>query len=95
MTATGFEKRIAEAAPHLSRSKCQRLALKLAKRAERMHDITESDLDTEEGFYRALRILGIHGDATARKSVAPEFEPTRHISERLPGELINRQEEAA
>lgn len=87
MTTTGYEKRIAAAAPHLSRSKCQRLALKLAKRAERMQE--------EFDFYAELRVLGIHTDAAAKKSIDPAFEPTRHISERLPWERINRQEAIA
>lgn len=60
-TATGYEKRIALAAPHLSRSKCQRLALKLAKRAERMQ--------TVEDFYTALRVLGVSPDPTALEAV--------------------------
>lgn len=87
MTTTGYEKRIAAAAPHLSRSKCQRLALKLAKRAEHMQ--------AEFDFYAELRVLGIHTDASARKSIEPEYEPTRHINDRLPWERINRQETAA
>lgn len=58
---TGYEKRIALAAPHLSRSKCQRLALKLAKRAERMQ--------TVEDFYTALRVLGVNPDPTALDAV--------------------------
>lgn len=61
MNATGYEKRIALAAPHLSRSKCQRLALKLAKRADRMQ--------TVEDFYRALRVLGVSPDPTALAAV--------------------------
>lgn len=61
MTTTGFEKRIAAACPHLSRSKVQRLALKLAKRAERMQE--------QFDFYDQLRILGIHADVTARDAL--------------------------
>lgn len=79
---TGYEKRIALAAPHLSRSKCQRLALKLAKRAERMQE--------EFDFYTELRVLGIHTDASARRAIDPEYEPTRHISERHHNEPIER-----
>ena len=60
-TATGFEKRIALAAPQLSRSKCQRLALKLAKRAERMQE--------EFDFFTELRVLGIHADRTALTAI--------------------------
>lgn len=61
MTATGFEKRIAEAAPHLSRSKCQRLALKLAKRADRMQE--------EFDFFAQLKILGVSADPTAVQAI--------------------------
>ena len=61
MTTTGFEKRIAATCPHLSRSKVQRLALKLAKRAERMQE--------EFDFYDQLRILGIQADPTALTAI--------------------------
>ncbi|MCT1430609.1 hypothetical protein M3G50_07560 [Brachybacterium muris] len=61
MTTTGFEKRIAAACPDLSRSKVQRLALKLAKRAERMQE--------EFDFYDQLRVLGIQADPTALTAI--------------------------
>lgn len=72
-STTGYEKRIAEAAPELSRSKCQRLALKLAKRAERMQ--------TEFDFYAELRILGITTDTTAR--TADQRIETRALLNRM------------
>lgn len=57
MSTTGFEKRIAAAAPSLSRGQVKKIARKLAHRAERMQ--------TEHEFYAALRVLGIHPDPTA------------------------------
>ena len=57
MSTTGFEKRIAAAAPNLSRGQVKKIARKLAHRAERMQ--------TENDFYTALRVLGIHPDPTA------------------------------
>ena len=57
MSTTGFEKRIAAAAPNLSRWQVKKIARKLAHRAERMQ--------TEHDFYGALRVLGIHPDPTA------------------------------
>ena len=62
---TGFEKRIrAYADEHfipLSRSKAQRLALRIAKRAQAMQELFD--------FERELRILGIASDPTARDAV--------------------------
>lgn len=57
MSTTGFEKRIAAAAPYLSRGQVKKIARTLAHRAERMQ--------TEHDFYAALRVLGIHPDPTA------------------------------
>lgn len=57
MSTTGFEKRIAAAAPDLSRGQVKKIARKLAHRAERMQTVTD--------FYDQLRILGIHPDPTA------------------------------
>ena len=61
MSTTGFEKRIAAAAPNLSRGQVKKIARKLAHRAERMQ--------TEHDFYDQLRILGIHPDVTARDAL--------------------------
>lgn len=61
MSTTGFEKRIAAAAPSLSRGQVKKIARKLAHRAERMQ--------TERDFYDQLRILGIHPDVTARDAL--------------------------
>lgn len=61
MSTTGFEKRIADAAPHLSRGQVKKIAKRLAHRAERMQ--------TVEDFYTALKILGIHSDPTARDAI--------------------------
>ena len=62
MSATGFEKRIAAAAPSLSRGQVKKIARKLAHRAERMQTVEE--------FEHALKILGIYSDPTARDAVA-------------------------
>src|SRR5699024_6832777 len=61
MSTTGFEKRIAEYAPNLSRGQVKKIARKVAARAERMQ--------TEHDFYDALRVLGISSDPTARKAI--------------------------
>lgn len=62
MSTHGFERRIADAAPSLSRGQVKKIARKLAHRAERMQ--------TENDFYTALKVLGIHADPTARDAVA-------------------------
>lgn len=62
MSTTGFEKRIAAAAPNLSRGQVKKIARKLAHRAERMQTITD--------FYAELRILGIHADPTAKEATS-------------------------
>lgn len=61
MSTTGFERRIADAAPDLSRGQVKKIAKKLAHRAERMQ--------TEHDFYTALKVLGIHADPTARDGI--------------------------
>lgn len=61
MSTTGFEKRIAEYAPDLSRGQVKKIARKVAARAEQMQ--------TEHDFYDALRVLGISSDPTARKAI--------------------------
>ena len=58
LTTTGYERKIREAVPDIKKGKCQRLALKIAKRAAAMQ--------TEFDFYEELRILGIISDPTAR-----------------------------
>lgn len=61
MSTTGFEKRIADAAPSLSRGQVKKIARKLAHRAERMQTVEE--------FYAALKVLGISSDPTARDAI--------------------------
>lgn len=61
MTTTGYEKRIAEANPGLKKGKVQRLAVRIAKRAEQMRE--------QFDFYESCRILGILTDTTARDAV--------------------------
>lgn len=60
-TASGFEKRIAAAAPELSKSKVQRLAIKMAKRAAAMQE--------QFDFFECMRILGMSSDTTARDAI--------------------------
>lgn len=62
MSTHGFERRIADAAPNLSRGQVKKIARKLAHRAEQMQ--------TVEDFDHALRILGIYSDPTARDALA-------------------------
>lgn len=62
MSTTGFEKRIAAAAPALSRGQVKKIARKLAHRAERMQ--------TVEDFEQALKVLGVYSDPTARDALA-------------------------
>lgn len=61
MSTTGFEKRIAAAAPNLSRGQVKKIARRLAHRAERMQ--------TVEDFEHALKILGIYSDPTALAAI--------------------------
>lgn len=61
MSTTGFERRIADAAPDLSRGQVKKIAKKLAHRAEKMQTVEE--------FYTALKVLGIHSDPTARDAI--------------------------
>lgn len=61
MSTTGFEKRIAEYAPGLSRGQVKKIARKVAARAEQMQTVTD--------FYDALRVLGISSDPTARTAI--------------------------
>jgi len=61
MTITGYQKRIMQAAPHVSKSKAEKLAHKIAKRFDRM--------TTEHEFFEQLRILGVISDPTARDAI--------------------------
>lgn len=61
MTTTGYEKKILEAVPGIKKSKAQRLALKIAKRAAAMQE--------QFDFYESLRVLGLITDTTARDAV--------------------------
>lgn len=61
MSTTGYERRIADAAPDLSRGQVKKIAKKLAHRAERMQTVHD--------FERALRILGISSDPTALAAI--------------------------
>ena len=67
MTTTGFEKRIAQAAPALSKSKVQRLALKITKRMQ--SSARFADAPPEAVYEVGLRILGIIPDLTALEAV--------------------------
>ena len=63
-TASAFKARIVsyciDNGVELSNSKAQRLAVRIARRAEKMQQ--------EFDFYEALRILGISSDPTARQA---------------------------
>lgn len=61
MSTTGFERRIADAAPNLSRGQVKKIAARIAHRADRMQ--------TVEDFYAQLRILGIQADPTAFRAI--------------------------
>lgn len=61
MSTHGFERRIADAAPNLSRGQIKKIARKLAHRADRMQ--------TVDDFYAALKVLGISSDPTALTAI--------------------------
>jgi hypothetical protein len=61
MTITGYQKRILEAAPQLGKNKAERLAIKLAKRQERMQE--------QFDFDESLRIFGVITDTTPRDAI--------------------------
>lgn len=61
MTITGYQKRILEAAPEVGKNKAERLAIKLAKRQERMQETFD--------FYESLRIFGVITDTTPRDAI--------------------------
>lgn len=79
-TASGFEKRIREAAPDFSKSKVQRLAIKMAKRAANMQE--------EFDFYTCLRILGMSSDTTARDAILPKPVPSKWIGQARTGDIV-------
>lgn len=61
MTITGYQKRILEVAPEVGKNKAERLAIKLAKRQERMQETFD--------FYESLRIFGVISDTTPRDAI--------------------------
>lgn len=67
LTRREMENRIQEAAPGLSRSKCQRLALKMQKRMEA--DARLRALPADDLIDHGLRVLGIYADPTPREAL--------------------------
>lgn len=67
INATGFEKRLAIEAPHLSRGQRKAAAKRIAWRMQ--HAIEFVDAPAEAVYEAGLRILGIHSDTTARDAV--------------------------
>ena len=61
MTVTGYQKKIMEAVPEMKKSKAEKLAHKIAKRAQLMQE--------QFDFFESLRILGVISDPTARDAV--------------------------
>ena len=61
MSITGFERRISETCPHLSRGQVKKIARRIAHRAEKMQTVHD--------FEHQLRILGIYTDSTARDAL--------------------------
>lgn len=61
MTVTGYQKKIMEAVPAIKKSKAEKLAHKIAKRA--------ADMQEQFDFFESLRILGVISDPTARDAV--------------------------
>ncbi len=61
MSTTGFERRISETCPHLSRGQVKKIAKRLAYRAEKMQTVHD--------FEHALKVLGIYTDSTARDAL--------------------------
>ena len=67
ISTTGYENRIRNDFPQLSRSQAKRLAKKVAWRVENMTRFVGA---TQDDMYKdALRVLGIHADPTARDAV--------------------------
>ena len=67
ISTTGYENRIRNDFPQLSRSQAKRLAKKVAWRVENMTRFAGANQD--DMYETALRILGIHADPTARDAV--------------------------
>ena len=67
ISTTGYEDRIRNDFPQLSRSQAKRLAKKVAWRVENMTRFVGANQD--DMYETALRILGIHADPTARDAV--------------------------
>ena len=67
ISTTGYENRIRNDFPQLSRSQAKRLAKKVAWRVENMTRFVGANQD--DIYETALRILGIHADPTARDAV--------------------------
>ena len=67
ISTTGYENRIRNDFPELSRSQAKRLAKKVAWRVENMTRFVGANQD--DMYETALRILGIHADPTARDAV--------------------------
>lgn len=61
MTVTGYQKKIMDAVPEMKKSKAEKLAHKIAKRAAAMQE--------QFDFFESLRIMGIISDPTARDAV--------------------------
>ena len=61
-TQTACEAKVHAAIPDVKKSRAQRIAGKLVKRAERMGETFD--------FYESMRILGLISDTTARDAVA-------------------------
>ena len=67
ISTTGYENRIRNDFPQLSRSQAKRLAKKVAWRVENMTRFVGANQD--DMYETALRILGLHADPTARDAV--------------------------
>ena len=67
ISTTGYENRIRNDFPELSRSQAKRLAKKVAWRVENMTRFVGANQD--DIYETALRILGLHADPTARDAV--------------------------
>lgn len=67
INTTGYENRIRNDFPQMSRSQAKRLAKKVAWRVENMTRFVGANQD--DMYEAALRVLGIHADPTARDAV--------------------------
>lgn len=66
-TATGFQRRILEAAPDMNKRYAQRLANRVMNRTNYYTRFV--GMPVEAVYEEGLRILGIHADPTARDAV--------------------------